>query len=507
MSNRLRNILKLITVLLVLFSLVMWLYGQSRVSIQIPDSSSVKITDELGVEKAYSSDSEGVYNKRLPKGKYNVIVRSDQGSFFTHVSTKPFLIKTSVSPSLEGEAYREIIGKSPGPCGYYDENTFITHSCSGTYGDAALHLPASIDQSTTTVNNGTDIEGANLGGFFSLDNNLYALTEQSLTLPESQILATLQEVGPELVPKKNITLSALSNQKFHYATKFKDGMLIYSSDYRDFYYLDKPDSTPQVINLDLPPQEKFTGVGLSVHQNTFAVAYGDRGTIDSENLDSGEIQKGKTRIVVSQDNDSQTYSFNETYGSFALCGENRLCYYTAKSLVVYEYQGKSIKEAFRIGGVEYYTSKNDMVVAATNEGVLYIDPNSRSGKYIVTYGQYTPCGLLDATTNGVILCIIDDKSNRHSVFIEPKRAVEDRIDSQLAELASQPFIDTVSIYKNLIHITPDVGEPIFAIDPSVGSGGYISDPELVAKTAQQIKDALSYIGINQTKYTIVNTGL
>ncbi len=491
---------------------IAWIYGHSIISVNVANPNKQTLTYKIVNQSTQHTDtveSTSANLKRIvPKGDYEVLVKRSEHSYFTVIKTKSFLARVKINAQLQPEKFRAFVGNEPGACSYYDQVLLISSPCDGGYSELAAHTPATKDAPTVTTNEGSELAGFSFGGIIWLQNKRLAFV-QGFRNPESPIVDhKLVEINNSLQPISTTLLAGLDESKEHRIERYRSGFVVYSKDFSEIKYYSSAAAKPETIRISAPAKDGLSPISLSVYNEKIALLYSknlqpeeesEHGPSDEEVLPASQkvaqlFEQGKTRSIVLGNG-------ADGISSIKLCGDQYLCYKNAAELSVINIGNNRQTTDFKIVGVRSVQTDGSSIFIERENEVLGVNLTSRAGSIQYSYGTYESCGIQPASPTGYVICLLNPKENLVALYIDPQEVNKDSIDKKILSLLDQPFIDSVSAYKSYLYAVPELGEPVY--DPATQD--YAPDPSIREKTSRDINGLINEIGINRSKYNIINT--
>lgn len=487
----------------VLFMLLLlnWLYNTSYIEIRVTNAGSQTVSYELlnqASNKRVSFESKGgPVKKRVSRGNYEVFAKLDGSSYFHVTKTKAFLRPTTIEASLTKERDRQFVGNNPEGCSFYDQTVAFSYACNGTLGELMIHTPATEQMPTATENVSSDMANLDIGGIIALDGKRYVYAQGSTDLEsdiQEPIVFELSNTG-ELINRADLEDANAEQQ--HKISRYRDGFLVYGADASGLKYYRKPGAKPEKITVARPDKKNIEPFSISTSGDTIAVAYQD--TKLAERADAhDENQIGKTYVQIYRQGETKTVDIPKAISSFVVCGDKYLCAVANNRLDIYDISGKGAKELYQITNVKSVIQNGKLIAIERESEILNLDVNTRSGSIGLSFDKTTPCGL-SAATNGYTVCAIDSKNDKVLLYTDNNKENTSNIDKKVASLLEEPYVDSVSAYKNFVFVRPNVGSLVY--NPATKGYGY--DEALKAEVAQKLNNFVTSTGFNG--YQIINT--
>lgn len=503
-SPRFKMLSVVATILLFLIFICIWIYGHSYINIDVKTDVKGEFSYELveqNSKKTTSISSESKNIKKLvKKGTYEVVVKNGDENSFSIKQTKSFLRTNHVEATLNKESERSFIGDNPDPCMSYDQKILITYACGANYGDASAHMPASQETPTTTENIGGDLSEIGLGGIINSGGKRLAYLEGHFDAESTEEERITIEVNDKFKPVNRFELKGDLSEGFHQIINYKDGFIIHNRELSDILYYKDPSSAPEKISMSGPEDTELAGQQLAVDGDRISAYY----TNSDRELDSKEGKTvkddGVSYVKVYENGDTRSFDFKGSYYLAQVCAEKYLCLLQNRELTIYDISGKKAKEKTKISNVYSLKNVGTTLKIVRYDGVLDFDLSKMEGHLQYSFGGYTPCGI-ETTQNGYVLCVISPKNDKHALYIDNEKKNVDDIDKKMIKLRDMPFIDDVSIYKSYIYITPELGEPEY----NETVNGYVPNPVIKQKANKDINAIITELGIDRSRYTVINT--
>jgi len=505
--RNLRAIALLAVVLLAVILGILWLYSHTFIRISVANPSAGEFTytviDQKNGASTTTKSSSPNLKKLVKKGSYEVLVNQQETSYYGTLDTSSFMRTVSIKASLQAEKAREFVGNNPDPCMHYSASILFSYGCDANYDNLRVHLPATV-ASPTIVESPPDTTQNNLSiiGIFELNGkNMIALNN---VLEFDDASTQIYELRPDFQLVGGTQLSGLNPNNPYALEKYGSGFVVYGQDFEQLFYYESVGAAPKEIAIENPKPEKketLLAFGLSTRGDRLALAFSDTDKRASE--DTKQAATAETVVQVYQGNTTKSFRFKGDSHTVKLCGSKYLCLVAERQLTVYDISGAEPKEHFRVNNVNAIENDNGRLAVIKSEGLLSIDLDQKSGYHQYSFGSYQFCGIESVIGGGYILCLIDPRDNRVAIRVDPEKPNIDSIDKKVLAIVDQPFVETVSPYKSIIYITPDLGELIY--NPAFN--GYGPDPVIRQKATKDLDDLLVRIGLDRSAYTIINTQL
>lgn len=510
-TNNIRKIL--VTGLLVLLSVffLVWMYNNSFINIIVSNASqgdvNYKIIDQKSGKTVYSESKPGNLKQRVPRGNYEVLITQNETSYYKSVDSGSFLTTTTIKASLQAEKARSYVGNFPSECAYYDQEMLYSYGCEGNDPLLKIHQPATSEEPPTASIIDEALSGLTVDNMIRAADKNIVLLGGRLFEDESKASVRIAELKADFSLKDVVVPAGVTDDRLYKILSYKEGFVLYNAELTDVLYYSSLNAEPQKITFEKPKDEKLLPFELIAKEDKltaiYSYAYDKKNFKDGKtsNEDTVNIKTGNTVFQVLQNDKIKSFTLKGGYVSANLCGQNNLCVLNGATLKVYDISGKKQKELFAVNDVRDIFNDGDKLVMLRANEVLSMDIESRSGQIGYSFGEYVSCGAESVPTGGYLLCIGGSEASKSTLYVDTKQDNAGSIDKKVASIEDQPYIDTVSIYKNFIYIVPDLGEPIY--DPAIK--GYFADPAVRQKTNADINEFIDEIGIDRKQYTVINT--
>mgnify|MGYP007022268094 CR=1 FL=1 len=131
---------------------------------------------------------------------------------------------------------------------------------------------------------------------------------------------------------------------------------------------------------------------------------------------------------------------------------------------------------------------------------MSLDAKGRSGFVDYSFHPYKECGGQSQAKN-YLLCVIGPTNQKYALFLDRSANNKDDIDKKIAQIAQLPEIDNVSVYKNFIYLSPNMGPATYRDDIN----GYGYDANVQIQISRNINRAIDRIGVDRSSYQIINS--
>lgn len=497
----LRKKLVLVLITLFAFGAFFWVSTHSYVDVIVQNQSSGGLITYNFLNQASGKSAVVISNsahikKMVARTNYEVLVEQNGKSYFSVVKTKGFLGHLTISAKLMPERARTFVGDGPAACMYYLNNMLISYSCGDTYGNINIHVPATATQPTYIAKNTnrsppySSTSDGYIEGFIKTSQGNIALIH---SINGGQSFGgdhIIFNVADSLTSSGAVHLSKLDNNKTYAMVPYQGGFIVYDAALDSVWAYSSTNSNPIPINLDKPDSKGLHASVLDAQGNLVLAAY----------LGGADSNKQLAEAIVVDNNISKHYIFKKHYSAISFCGSQKLCAVGAKGLDVYDISGQKARLLFNVSGVSAIKNSAFGLLIARKQALLNLDVNSRSGFVDYSFGDFRYSGIQNSK-NGYILSITNTNSKTSALYIDQTVVNSDSIDKKVAALQKFPGISALSVYKNYIYITPNLGQPVY--DSATNSFNY--DQATKQNVNNKISQEIKSLGINTSKYFVINT--
>lgn len=499
-SLPLRKVLLLIVVVLVPIGILLLLFNFSFIKVTIQNPSNVEASytfkKQADGSVSTSKSNQSSIRKLVRRGSYEVTVRQDNKNAFSITKASGFMTTNTVSSTLASEKSRQFIGNNPGPCMNLVDGVLASYACNANLDEAVIHKPASANEPTSTITNNNAADSEIVGVVSTNEGSVAILkTPDTGDGVDSPYYAYL--LKSDLTSKKRIALDNLSDAQTYKVIAYKGGFLLYSTDFNQVLYYGSLGAQPQNITFTKPKNNTLKPQTVSAQGNSLALSYSNN-TIEDDSHASGN--KGiKNEVILLTDNKESHYNFDKPY-SVQLCDPTKLCLINEHGLTVMDISSKKAKQAFFVSDVRFIYTTTKTPVIVRDGDVLSFDVNSGLGSVDYVSSGTKPCGFAGVDSASYTLCVISKKQNKFALLINRNSDNEDSIDQKVSELEIMPEVKAISVYKNFIFLTPNLGDVQYL--PETNTYGYSSTTKAVVNS--KIADKVASLKF-PSSYVIKNT--
>lgn len=493
----------LVILILSFVSLVVYFisqYGFIRVVSSDTNTTSVSLSSP-GKTYTYKEYENGSI-KLVKKSVYDMIIKSQNNSYFTNVSASGFFQTKTITADLKNVGNEKIMGTNPYNCSLISEGLFYSYICTDD-----VELIESANDGSTTLKKQIPAQDETPG--YTEDINYYfqktlAITEMNDSEFWMLTKAGLEGIEPEgssqsqqIVLKKytaNNILQPVSSRvidKNIMAMKqYKDGVILYSKDSVEAYYLSS--FNEQLEKINFTNLEAIDGYGYEIEIYGEEVSYyynnhtrDEKITTKIKNLPISVVTKFAEPKIIKTPY-VYTYAFS--------CGNNMVCIGYDDSFIIRQDKGEKM-----IHKVYDYSVNGSSVLIQIDSMVVLYDVGDNSGTIVYQGNEYnTPCGI-QSTFSGVRICVDAKKTgNLYSVQLDLKSPKNTNIIDVINQISENNYVDSVTVLGNIIYIN-DAVEPVY--DETID--GYRDDPEESVYAEQSIRQTVSETGVDTNKYSVV----
>ena len=481
-------------VILILIALTISHYSIIDVSVQGSSGTiDYSFLNQVG-QKPTTSQAGSHLRKIVPKGNYEILVSQANKSSFAVVKTSGFLRKTPVQLSLSAEKNREFIGNNPQPCTFFDGDSLYSYACGADLSKVVKHEPATSTLPTYTSKLPDTLSASVLGIAKTSNGSVILLRQQGTSVFFS--VATLDSGFNIKNPR---VLSELDRSVTYNIRPYRDGFVIYDSDFSKVFYYSSVSASPQTLNI--------AKLDDNSQKPSFLTAVGDKILALYSNNSQGQdtdieatVGKIKNTVVIYSQDQSRKFSIDKQQIIYAsTCGQGKLCLVSDKQLSIYDINSSSPKFLFKVRGVNStFSSANGLVLVRDNE-ILRLDVDHQTGFREYSVGDYQLCGTQN-DLSGYTLCLINNKDIKVALRIDESIDNKDSIDKKVVEFQKAPEMKSVSIYKNYIYISPNLGQ----LKYDSAAKGYVYDSDIKKKVNAAVDQKIKELKIDTNIYHIIN---
>jgi len=491
-----------VLVFVVLFT-VYGLYTHAFVKIELPrqnqnSESYVSIKNQSTKKVLVAQTNKAEYKKLLSSGVYEISITNNTGSFYKIVKIGRFLSTEHVSSSYKPENERTFIGDNPKSCMQTIKNILISVGCGESLNNIAIHKPAT--DTTPTYKSKPKFE-SNLGDIEGLikDNSgrVIVLVKKGLGgLDYYDTSQTYYELG---LYNNNLVVSVAKVSNLNPSTVYtlkKSGskILVANENLSEVYSGDNITSMTKLENIPTAKNSSLLLTSVSLSGQSILATYEK----SKPNLVSPEKLTEKSEIVIGGEINSQK-SFNQSFVKVDFC-KDKICALTHDGIL--KIYSSELKFENKLTGVkDFYSSENSLLVI-NKQGIIDFNPDALSGFYSYSFGSYNYEGLQVEGDNSYMVRI---KNGKKSYALLINRAVKEKdfVDKKIVSLIKNNYANTVSIYKNHIFVSPELGDLVYnSVSKTLD---YSQEARNSAK--KSLDKTINKSGINTSKYKIVLIGL
>ena len=325
------------------------------------------------------------------------------------------------------------------------------------------------------------------------DSEFWMLTKAGLEGIEPEGSSQSQQIVLKKYTANNIlqpVSSRVIDKNIMAMKQYKDGVILYSKDSVEAYYLSSFNELLEKINFT--NLEAIDGYGYEIEIYGEEVSYyynnhtrDEKITTKIKNLPISVVTKFAEPKIIKTPY-VYTYAFS--------CGNNMVCIGYDDSFIIRQDKGEKM-----IHKVYDYSVNGSSVLIQIDSMVVLYDVGDNSGTIVYQGNEYnTPCGI-QSTFSGVRICVDDKKTgNLYSVQLDLKSPKNTNIIDVINQISENNYVDSVTVLGNIIYIN-DAVEPVY--DETID--GYRDDPEESVYAEQSIRQTVSETGVDTNKYSVV----
>lgn len=482
--------LKLSLLALTLLFIGMFVSSRSILEVTVLNvSGGIKYSITKSGDKASEGNSESNKFKRIvSKGEYEVRVTQGNKSLVMLLSTKGFFKTTSASVNLQAEKQRQFVGGNPSACMFYTDKLYSL-DCGGAFQSMKVHMPAT-DSLPSYISKPSRLSV--IGLIKSLEEtkqgNIALVQEPDVEGPGPYVLYHLDK---DLNPINQYVQRTLAFETKFSIAPYLNSFIIYSDDLSQVYSYDSVSSQPVEIKIDRQNINGFKPGTLRTGGGHITLAYTNQ-VEDSEASESKiiDINGRATKSLTLTSSAAKTAVF---------CGQSRVCV-VGDGEVMEVYSLDSGKRIYSVRGVYDLGYAGDNLLLFRDKDILNFNADSGNGSVEYSYGGYSPCGYHIMNTNTLLVCI-GSGTKTNALVINRGTDDSDGIDKKILDLQKFEQVNSVSIYKNRIFVSPKSAPLSYRSDLK------ILQPDETAQNAikSKVSQFIDMVGINKNAYKLTYT--
>ncbi len=465
-----------------------------------------------------SFDSQDTIVRRLvTRGEYEIVAQQENSSAVTSVKTSGFLQTTQVELELSKENQRTFVGDTPKQC-ISASPTLVSWKCRGRVSTAVKYVPAtsSIPGYAAPITSST--EPIIIEGMIEWGSSRWALSKTSSAEGISHILYPL-DTNNNFSFVGNIVLGDLSENRDYSITTYEQGWLVYSTDGDDLLYYTNFNSSPERLTPAKPSIEGLELYSVNAFGDALAMVFNENSTPEThgssfvtnsavnteetiEEFDEGEKverldQVRKTEVVIFRQGETLRFTLDFTAKQVRYCGANLICTLNLQDLEVYEVSGSELNKIYTYYDVSQIENASDRLLVIDDTGVLSLDPLENTGHYVYSFGEYQFCGI---TTQSILGVCIEGAGKKSLLSISNSELLFS-IDQAVLELENKTEVTAVSVYGNLVYVSPDFGE----FERNIRTNRLEYNPERKASANSAISQYIQELQLESNGYIVRQT--
>ncbi len=474
-----------------------WVWGHSYVYIHnnTPGTKTYRFIDSSGIATSFRS-SETVVKRVVKNDTYQIVVQQDEKNFFAVGKTKGLLRSLSIDAKLVREKSRSFVGNNPSPCAYLIGDAMFSAECGDSAYGIKEHLPASGFTPSYSAQLSSNNLFGDLAGIATTQSG-----ESVALLKDTEGVAgySTQKISAGLAGGDRVRIGALDPDYTYEVRAFGSGVLVYDNSQADYFYINPSNMSWSRIQPESPRTTGLTLVETRTYKDDLAILYTDASVtenLDPENDKTSAVELAGTSEVVIYNHNSKKQThvvLPNVYSSATTCGQQRLCAIGLTGMTVYDTSETKPKKLYTIAGAtDIFETPSSNLHIVSSLGIMSYDPQSDSGSYDYTFGDYRPCGFSPAAGNTYLLCLIDSRQEKIGLLIEDGETTETvPIDKIVLNVLKSKAVSSLSVYRNLVIVTPQYYDP---------SSGRLTDTN---KAKQALGDVINKAAFPE-KYLVVN---
>lgn len=467
---------------------IYWLSTHAFLEI-VTSSSNIIITNQ---DTGNSTELVAGNRVLLKTGLYQVETISDKGSSYSVVEVGRFLTTKTYTTTEEQQSSRSFIGDNPSGCMNLIKNELISFDCAGDINDIFRHVPASGSTPTYKINVAKDLDPGQIKGHKqTLSGAILFLVYQPVVEVELTGLDPYKIYRLELINNSAVlslieTPTELKAGKEYLLSTYGDKTLIHDKDFSELFEINDDGLLKQLTNPETK-DANLSRIGLYFKDSEFIEALNkdaDSITTPNKSVDNEVIlPSGKKK------------NFKDGLYKLNYCG-NYICTLSKSGdFHVYDMQFKQMRKLI---GIRNFYSTKETAKLVTDRGILNYNLLTSSGFYLFVFGAFNYKDI--SVTDGSSILSIGLGGRSYGLLVDDSKKEVDFIERTIGPLTENEYVDTVSIYKDRIYISPELGE----LQYSAESDGLDYLPENKQKAKSNINDLLDSLKVDESYKVIIN---
>lgn len=481
----------------ILFVCMSWVWGHSYVYF-INDSAKprfYRIVNSAGTVTSFRS-SDKVVKRVLKKGTYQFVVQQEEKNYFVIKKTKGLLRSTGVSVALVAEKSRSFVGNNPSPCARYIGDFMFSAECGGSAYRIEKHMPSlGYTPSYSAPLPSNNLYGELAGIVTTHSGDTVALLKDT----EGVAGYSLQKISSDLVGTDRVRIGSLDPDYTYSIRPFGEGVLVYETARGNYFYINPTDMSSTRLRPERPTTHGLSFVGVRTYKSDVIALYTSSSSTENLNPENDKAitaeLAGTTEVVIYNNQKQSHVVLPHVYSSATTCGKGRLCVIGLTGMAVYDISNEKKPIILYIipGVMDMFETSSSSLRIVSSLGIMTYDPLGDSGSYDYTFGDYRMCGFSPAANDTYLLCLIDTRQEKIGLLIGTEETNDVvPIDKVVLGVLRSEVVSSVSVYKNLVIVTPRYYDRI--------SGQAIDGAKVKKSLGTVIKKAAFPRG-----YTVVNS--
>ncbi len=458
-----------------------------------PKSLKATLTGRTGSKTSDIDLSSGVIKKFVRRGNYQLMVNQAGKSTLAIVNSPGWFKSSSTNIKLASTWGGQLVGDSPGACMTFTGSDLYSFDC-GEGSSFNYHVPASTSQST--YNKPIDLGVGKIEGLTRIGNDLLVLAQAQGddSAGGNGHFLYLVSQNQKITSKKNI--NDFSANESLSIVQYKNGFIVYNNDFSKVHYFATFSAQPETLKMLGPNDNSQLPLTLNANNKGVLAEYSSKAGAQVNSTGKG-LGKAKVTIVYSTGGSAQSFKFSRQFQSISSCGNQKICLYDnyAHEMLVYSVDSEP-HYLYSVYNIDSMYGSSTQPILVIGRSVIKFDADSKTGNLIFTGSEDNNICGIEESESLTVLCI--SSGNKTFALYLSSSFVNDSVVNILNQLLNMPEINFASIYKNLVYISPNLGEPIYL--NSIGGFGY--DPRNIKQVGGALKNKFKELNLDSYKITI-----
>ena len=479
-------------------------HGFVSITVSGPDSSeyTVQLLDQKSNTTQTFASKTKEMKRFVKKSSYEITVSTSNSGGWTQTETGGLLSTTQQKVTTDFERKRTFVADQPKGCMAFDQ-VLVTIDCDVNSDSLTIHLPGSQDVPPSVQTNTDGVIGGVIGVASTASGTVGLVQKETEDEDSTGYIYSLLSIKVPFAYSGQTVINVADDNAIYKIASYRDGVIVYSDSFSDITYYPAIGAPAEKIKAPTIPSG-YNPYKLNVTGGTISLSYSNQDPEDDTSQDKVSKDIASLVYVVDQNGTTRNYSLKGFWSNILLCQDTIICAVSAvgekQQVSVYKINGSALDQLYSVNNVSQVAFTTAGLLIVNDKNILRLNPATRSAVVDYSLGKFSYCGSGSSQLPASYIICVADQTGSHALLVEAGSPSAISVDKVLLDLTASKSVESVTIDRNTVYITPNYGEDVF--NEAEGYFGY--DPKTQAAADATIESLVVKSKLRENSYNVLN---